>query len=129
MSVMMKIRVMIFKVNLKIFKDSSLAFRVMIQVFKVTIHGVKVIRIFKVINSCPRAVKVTLVIGKGLDLRDIKDSFLEQLVMVSMETAKVRVSMDFKVMTQVSIKWVLDTIACMQTIYSVSTHHSIVDLQ
>lgn len=90
-----KTKVMSFKKD-RIFRASHMGFKVMtlvtkVMTVKVTVHGVRVI------SSFLRITIVTSTAGKDLDLKVIKGSSLVLLVMVSMETIKVRVSMDSKV--------------------------------
>ena len=120
MSHMDKTKGLILIVRVKGFKVNLLAFKVRILVsktlkVKVIAHGVKVIRMFKVINnSIIKIVLVSITTDKDLDLKVSKDIILVHLVMVSMATIKVRVSMDTKVVIQDSSKWVLGLIQCSQ---------------
>ena len=118
-----KTKGLILIVRVKGFRVSLLAFKVKILVsktlkVKVIAHGVKVIRMFKVINnSIIKMVLVFITTDKDLDLKVNKDTILVLLVMVSMATIKVRVSMDTKVAKQDSSKWVLGLIQYSQIIH------------
>ena len=115
-----KTKGLILIVTVKGFRVSLMAFKVRILVsktlkVKVIAHGVKVIKMFKVINnSIIKIVLASITIDKDLDLKVNKDTILVHLVMVSMATVKVRVSMDTKVVKQDSSKWVLGLIQCSQ---------------
>ena len=120
MSHMDKTKGLILIVRVKGFRVSLMAFKVRNLVsktlkVKVIPRGVKVIRMFKVINSSSiKIVLVSITTDKDLDLKVSKDTILVHLVMVSMATIKVRVSMDTKVVKQDSSKWVLGLIQCSQ---------------
>ena len=120
MSHMDKTKGLILIVRVKGFRVGLMAFKVRILVsktlkVKVIAHGVKVIKMFKVINnSIIKIVLVSITTDKDLDLKVNKDTILVHLVMVSMATFKVRVSMDTKVVMQDSSKLVLGLIQCSQ---------------
>ena len=100
----------IFKVSHTVFKVKTLVSIAM--KIKVTIHGVKVIRIFKVSSSFIKA-KVNRLIFTTGKVINIKVISLVQLIMVSMETIRVRVSMEFRGLSKDFIQWVWGTTACI----------------
>ena len=101
----------IFKVSHTVFKVKTLVS--IVTKIKVTVHGVKVIRIFKVNSSFIKA-KVNRLIFTTGKVINIKVISLVQLIMVSMETIRVRVSMEFRGLSKDFIRWVWGTTACIQ---------------
>ena len=118
----------LFKVSHSVFKVKTLVS--MVMKVKVTIRGVKVTRIFKVISSFLKITKAIFTTDKDLNLKviNIKDISRVQLIMVSMETIRVRVSMEFRVMTKDFIKWVWDTIQCTPITCSESAHRTLEEI-